>query len=56
MSDLPSHPEAGNEPAARSVRTGSRARSAVWVTLASAVVIVLVVLHLTGVLGAEAHS
>jgi hypothetical protein len=56
VSELPSHPDAGNEPAARPAPKGSRARTALWVTLVVAVLIAVVVLHVTGVLGAEAHS
>ena len=56
MPELPSHPDAGHEPAARPAPKGSRARTALWVTLAAAVLVALVVLHLTGVLGAESHS
>ena len=58
MTDLPSHPDtqrpdrlAPDQP----IATGSRRRRVLFVAAVAALLVVFVVLHLTGVLGAEAH-
>lgn len=54
MSELPSHPEAGDESIARPVRRGSRTTTGVVVAVV--VVVAFVVLHLTGALGSGGHA
>ena len=60
MAELPSHPDEGHStglgPAPDPVRTTTRWKTVSWVILAAVLLVALVVLHLTGVLGAEAHS
>jgi hypothetical protein len=60
MAELPSHPDeghsAGRRPMSERVRSGSRWKTVSWMVLAVVVLAALIVLHLTGVLGAEAHS
>lgn len=61
MADLPTHSDTGDEPATRrpaeEPATGPTSRQkAVWVAIGVALLVLFVVLHLTGVLGAESHG
>ena len=61
MSDLPSHPDSGSpsqfDPSVSDpqIAPGSRRRSVLAVAGVAALVVLVVVLHLTGVLGAGSH-
>jgi hypothetical protein len=60
MAELPSHPDEGRSaglgPVTDPVRSGFPWKTVPWVALAGVVLVALIVLHVTGVLGAEAHS
>jgi hypothetical protein len=61
MADLPTHSDTGDEPAARrqaeEPEAGSTTRQKViWIAIGVAVLVVFVVLHLTGVVGAETNG
>lgn len=60
MAELPSHPDEGHSAGPGSVadpvRSGTRWKTVSWVALAAGVLLAVIVLHLTGVLGADAHS
>ncbi|MEV5530197.1 hypothetical protein [Streptomyces prunicolor] len=61
MADLPTHSDTGDEPttkrAAEEPATGPTVRQKyVWIAIGVVLLVLFVVLHLTGVLGAEAHG
>ncbi|MEU3337929.1 hypothetical protein [Streptomyces sp. NPDC006668] len=61
MADLPTHSDTGDESTARhsaeEAATGPTTRQKViWTVIGVVLLVLFVVLHLTGVLGAEAHG
>ncbi|HEY6746779.1 MAG TPA: hypothetical protein VI357_13800 [Mycobacteriales bacterium] len=56
MAELPRHPDEGHGAGPDPARRGTPWRTISCVALAVVVVAAAAVLHLTGVLGAEAHS
>jgi hypothetical protein len=61
MADLPTHSDTGDEPAARQQAEepegGATTRQKViWISIGVAVLLVLVVLHLTGVVGSQTNG
>ena len=56
MPDFPAHPDTGTDPEAEAAATRPRWKTAVWVAAAVAVLALFIVLHLTGVVGAESHK
>jgi hypothetical protein len=55
MSELPSHTDSGMEPSGAAIAPESRRRRWLIVSAVVGLVALMVVLHLTGVVGAESH-
>jgi hypothetical protein len=56
MPDFPAHPDSGTDPDAEAAAARPRWRTALWAAAVVAVLALFIVLHLTGVVGAESHK
>ncbi|MGH3301666.1 MAG: hypothetical protein ACRDOK_08295 [Streptosporangiaceae bacterium] len=54
MADFPAHPDTGTDPDPAAARP--RWKTALWVAAVVAVLVLFIVLHLTGVVGAASHK
>ena len=56
MADFPAHPDTGTDPDAQAAAARPRWKAALWVAAVVAVLVLFIVLHLTGVVGADSHK
>ncbi|HLK00566.1 MAG TPA: hypothetical protein VKU39_11750 [Streptosporangiaceae bacterium] len=56
MPDFPAHPDTGTDPDADPAAARPRWKTLLWVGVVVVVLALFVVLHLTGVVGAESHK
>ena len=54
--DFPAHPDTGTAPDAGAATARPRWKTALWVAVVIAMLALFIVLHLTGVVGAESHK
>jgi hypothetical protein len=58
VADFPAHPDTGTDPDPDAADAAARPRwkTALWVAAVVAVLVLFIVLHLTGVVGAASHK
>ncbi|NUP46371.1 MAG: hypothetical protein HOW97_03515 [Catenulispora sp.] len=56
MPDIPAHPDTGTDLEAEAAAVKPRWKTALWIAAVVAVLALFIVLHLTGVVGAESHK